>query len=69
MQDPEQEEKHAEWESKWQEKKKTSLKQCNMEDIDGLGLGEGHQQLSWIWESAGENADGTGMLDGKIVFV
>ena len=69
MQDPEQEEKHAEWERKRQEKKKTSLEQCNMENIDGLGLGEGCQRLLWIWESTSEDADGTGMLDGKIVFI
>ena len=41
MQDPEQEEKRAEWERRRQEKRKTTLEQRNTENVDGPGLGEG----------------------------
>ena len=54
---------------KWQqEKRKPTLEQCNTENVDGPRLGEGLQWLSWIWESAGVEADDcSGMLDGKKV--
>ena len=42
------------------------LEQHNTENVDGPGLGEGSQWLSWIWESTGGEGDnGTGMLDSK----
>ena len=62
MQDPKQEKKCAEWEKRHKEKKRSTLEQRNTENLDGPGVGEGYQWVSWIWESAGANADGeTGM--------
>ena len=64
MQDPKQGEKRH------KEKKESTLEQRNTENLDGPGVGEGYQWVSWIWESAGANADGeTGMRDGKLTLV
>ena len=52
------------------EKKRSTFKQRNTENLDGPGMGKGYQQVLWIWESVGTNADGeTGMWDGKLTLV
>ena len=62
MEDPEQEKKCAKLEERCKEKKRSTFKQRNTENLDGPGMGEGYQQVLWIWESVGTNADGeTGM--------